>query len=127
MKVHNPKELLDRRKGLRKSSTPEEIILWHELRNNKLGARFRRQHGIGRYILDFYCFKARLIIELDGNLHDKEYDEVRDEFFTQLGYQTLRIKNKRIIQNLNNVLEGIKHTLSLRLGEGRDKIRGEVD
>lgn len=124
MRIHNNKKFLERRKDLRESSTPEEEILWNEIRNNKLGARFRRQHSMGGYILDFYCFKGRLIIELDGNLHDKEYDAVRDAFFRQLGYQTMRIKNKDINHDLNKVLEEVKRTLSLRLGEGRDASPG---
>ncbi len=120
MKVHNSKKLLERRKSLREFSTAEEEILWNELRNNKLGARFRRQHSIGGYILDFYCFKVRLIIELDGRSHDfqKEYDANRDKFFKELKYETLRIKNSEIKVNLKNVIAKIKNTLSLRLGEG---------
>ncbi|MBI2087021.1 MAG: endonuclease domain-containing protein [Candidatus Zambryskibacteria bacterium] len=118
MKVHNSKKLLERRKELRKFSTPEEEILWNELRNNKLGCRFRRQHSIGGYILDFYCFKARLIIELDSKSHDKQYDAIRDKYFKELGYQTARIKNQEIKNNLEKVIKHIKQTLSLRLGEG---------
>ena len=113
MKVHNSKKLLERRKSLRKRSTPEEEILWNELRNNKLGARFRRQHSIVGYILDFYCFKARLIIELDGSLHDKEYDAIRDKYFKDLNYQTLRIKNSEMQKDLNNVITKIKQILLL--------------
>jgi len=126
MKIHNSKNLLERRKELREFSTPEEEILWEELRNNKLGARFRRQHSIGGYILDFYCFKTRLIIELDSESHDKEYDKNRDKYFSELKYQTLRIKNGEIRNELQRVLQKIKQTLSLRLGEGRDVVRGEV-
>lgn len=118
MRVHNNRKFIERRRDLRKTSTPEEEILWNELRNNKLGYRFRRQHSIGGYILDFYCFKARLIVELDGNLHDKEYDAVRDKYFKDLNYQTLRIKNSEIQKDLTSIVIKIKHTLSLRLGEG---------
>ena len=124
MKVHNNRRFIDRRRDLRNSSTPEEEILWEELRNNKLGARFRRQHSIGGYILDFYCFKARLIIELDSESHDKQYDAIRDKYFEDLRYLTLRIPNKEINTDLNKVLNHIKHTLSLRLGEGRDTSPG---
>ncbi|MDP2651111.1 MAG: DUF559 domain-containing protein [bacterium] len=128
MKIHNNKRFIDRRKELRLSATPEEKILWNELRNSKLGYRFRRQHSIEGYILDFYCFKARLIIELDGKMHEfnREYDEGRDEFFKQLGYMTLRIRNNEIADDLPKVIMRIKKTLSLRLGEGRDEVRGEV-
>ncbi|KKW10108.1 MAG: hypothetical protein UY47_C0001G0056 [Parcubacteria group bacterium GW2011_GWB1_49_7] len=78
---------------------------------------------MGGYILDFYCFKARLIVEIDGKSHEfqKEYDSNRDKFFKNLGYQTLRIKNYEITKNLNKVIGIIKQTLSLRLGEGGRK------
>jgi leucyl-tRNA synthetase len=114
MRVHNSKNLLDRRRELRKSPTRAEEILWEELKDGKLGTRFRRQHSIGGYILDFYCFKARLIIELDGNLHDKEYDAVRDKFFQDLGYKTLRFKNFEIENNLEDTLNKIKTILDAR-------------
>ena len=125
MKVHNSKKLLDRRKELRKFSTPEEEILWMELRNNKLGTRFRRQHSIVGYILDIYCFKARLIIELDGKSHDfqKDYDIDRDRFFKQLNYQTLRIKNSEVQKDLNKVLnKKIRPLLTSRRGR-RSRVR----
>ena len=120
MKIHNNKIYIDRRKELRRNSTQEEKILWNELRNSKLGQRIRRQHSIGGYILDFYCFKARLIIEIDGKSHElqREYDEERDNYFRQLDYQTLRIHNNEISKDLKGVINKIKQTLSLRLGEG---------
>ena len=87
--THNNRTLSDRRKELRQNQTKAEEILWFELRNNKLGAKFKRQHSIGGYIADFYCQKHKLIIELDGEIHEskenKEYDEVRDKFFKELG------------------------------------------
>src|SRR3989338_219227 len=102
--THNVQNLLDRRRGLRQKSTGAEQILWNELRNNKLGARFKRQHSIGGYILDFYCFQARLIVEIDGKSHDvnKLYDADRDKYFKELGYLTLRIKNDEIHSNLKD-------------------------
>jgi len=118
MKVHNNKKLITRRKELRYFATPQEEKLWYQLRNNKFGFRFRRQHSIGGCILDFYCFKARLIIELDSISHNKKNDTIRDKFFSDLGYYTLRIRNKEIDNNIDKVLESIKSTLSLRLGEG---------
>ena len=120
MKIHNNKRFIERRRELRKTSTSEEAKLWKELRNNKLGVKFKRQHSIGGYILDFYCFQARLIIEIDGKSHElqKEYDADRDKYFRELGYQTLRIKNDDIGKKLTDVISQIKKTLSLRLGEG---------
>ena len=120
MQIHNNKKFIERRRELRKLSTTEETLLWKELRNNKLGVKFKRQHSIGGYILDFYCFQARLIIEIDGVIHDFsiEYDKDRDKYFRELGYLTLRIKNDDIGRNLTDVIFQIKKTLSLRLGEG---------
>jgi len=113
MKVHNNTKLFERRKELRRNSTSQEEILWNELRNSKLGFRFRRQHSVGGYILDFYCFSKRLIIEVDGGSHNsnKEYDAVRDKFFTDLGYKILRFKNKDVENNLSKVLSKIKENL----------------
>ncbi len=113
MKVHNNKKLFERRKELRKNSTSQEEALWEELRNNKIGVRFRRQHSVGGYILDFYCFSKRLIIEVDGDSHSsaKEYDAVRDKFFSDLGYKVLRFKNKEIENKLSEVLSKIKVSL----------------
>ena len=113
MKVHNNTKLFDRRKELRRNSTPQEEALWNELRGNKLGFRFRRQHSVGGYILDFYCFSKRLIIEVDGDFHNltKEYDAVRDKFFTDLDYKVLRFKNRDVETKLREVLSKIKQNL----------------
>jgi len=109
--THNVQNLLDRRRGLRQKSTGAEQILWFELRNNKLGAKFKRQHSIGGYITDFYCQKYKLIIELDGEVHNtkevKEYDTVRDKFLTSLGYKVLRFSNSEIESNTEKVLDKI--------------------
>ena len=71
------KEKQERAKELRRNMTPAEKILWHELRANKLGVHFRRQQIIAGFIVDFYCHKAGLVIEVDGDIHDfqKEEDE----------------------------------------------------
>lgn len=73
------KEKLQRAKELRREMTPAEKILWEELRANKLGGHFRRQQVIQGFIVDFYCHKAALVIEVDGDIHDlqKEEDERR--------------------------------------------------
>jgi len=95
-----------------KKSTKEEEILWFKIRNNKLGRKFKRQHSIGGYILDFYCSECRLIIEIDGASHNtkgaKEYDENRDRYFEELGYTTIRFLNSEIENGLEEVLNKIK-------------------
>jgi very-short-patch-repair endonuclease len=110
-KVHNNEELRERRKELRKRSTEEENILWNKLRGNKLGFKFKRQHSVGGYILDFYCHEKRLIIEIDGTQHktNVEYDRVRDQYFKELDYMTLRFLNPEIRNNLEVVLNEIKN------------------
>ena len=113
--VHNSQNLIDRRRELRKNSTKAEEILWFELRNNKLGAKFKRQNSIGGYIADFYCQKYKLIIELDGKVHDteeaKEYDGVRDKFFVSLGYKVLRFRNEEVENETEKVLDRIEENL----------------
>lgn len=111
--VHNTRDYLDRRKELRKNSTETEQKLWFELRDNKLGVKFKRQHSIGGYIADFYCQKYKLVIELDGEIHNtkevKEYDHVRDKFFRELGYTVLRFRNSEVENDTEKVLEKIKN------------------
>jgi len=108
--VHNLRELADRRRELRKQSTEAEKLLWQELRNNKLELKFRRQYSIGGYILDFYCSKKRLIVEIDGPIHNssKEYDSIRDKHFRELDYKVLRFKNNDVINRLESIIKEIK-------------------
>jgi len=111
--THNIQNLRDRRRELRKNQTKAEEVLWFELRNNKLGTKFKRQHSIGGYITDFYCQKYKLIIELDGEVHNtkkaQEYDGVRDKFFKELDYKVLRFKNEEVENNTEKVLGKIKN------------------
>jgi len=100
---------------LRKNQTPAEEKLWSYLRNNGLKVKFKRQHGIGGYITDFYCASKKLVIELDGSVHEsgeaKEYDDVRDKYFKELGFTTLRFWNDEVENNIREVLEKIKNYL----------------
>ena len=101
---------------LRKEDTKAEKILWKELRNNKLGAKWRRQHPVDMYILDFYCPKIKLCIELDGSLHkikeNRDYDKNRDEYLKNKNIRTIRFWNSEIEKNIKIVLEKIKSILS---------------
>ncbi len=111
-KLHNIQKLADRRKELRKNPTVAEKTLWWYLKDKSLGVKFRRQHSTGGYIVDFYCKETKLIIELDGEIHNtqesREYDSVRDKFFTQLGYTVLRFPNIEVENNIEGVLRKIK-------------------
>ncbi|WLT40533.1 endonuclease domain-containing protein (plasmid) [Synechocystis sp. B12] len=105
-----PPELLERAKELRKNQTPSEQILWECLRDRRLGgAKFRRQHNIGSYIVDFYCHDARLVVEVDGPIHDRqqERDENRDRWLMQQGLQVVRFKNEEVQESLDQVLNRI--------------------
>lgn len=114
-KIHNNIILKDRRTELRRKETTTEKILWFYLRSNKLGVKFKRQHSVGGYILDFYCSEKKLIVELDGEVHNtkeaQEYDKVRDKFFKELGYATLRFLNREIENDIDEVLDKISKFL----------------
>lgn len=112
--IHNLKNRKNIRKKLRKSSTPQEVILWSRIRKNQLGYKFRRQHSIGKYIVDFYCPEKRLIIELDGSQHierQKEYDKQREEYLNNLGFTILRFWDNEINNNLDGALIRISEYL----------------
>ena len=106
--VHNLENKISFRRKLRKDSTPQEIILWSRLRRNQLGYKFRRQHSIGKYIVDFYCAEKNLIIEVDGGQHDevsaRKYDEKRSEYLERLGFRVLRFWDRDINLNLEGVI-----------------------
>lgn len=95
---------------LRKEETKAEKILWKELRNRKLGIKFRRQHPLDKFILDFYAPKLKLGIELDGSLHKEniEYDKLRMEHLNSQEIKIIRFWNKEVEKNLKTVMKKIK-------------------
>lgn len=100
---------------LRKNPTKQEKILWDYLRNRQiLGKYFRRQHPYGIYILDFYCFESKLVIEVDGLIHlyNPEYDLERDEYLESSGLKVLRFNNDDIDYRIESVILKIKFILS---------------
>lgn len=106
-----PRDLLEKARALRQNQTNAEQLLWYLLRNRQMGAKFRRQHPIGKYVADFCCVEAKLIIELDGSQHGEEegsrHDTVRDAYLNVQGYQVLRIWNNELLQKTESVLEAI--------------------
>jgi very-short-patch-repair endonuclease len=104
-RIHNIESLKSRRKKLRQNATPQECILWAQLRGKNLGFKFYRQHSIGPYIADFYCAAKKIVIELDGSqhVHNKIYDSERTEYFQNLNIKVLRFWNNEI----NCFLEGV--------------------
>ena len=107
------KQLKNIAKANRKAGNLSEILLWQEIKQSKLGVRFRRQTPIGNYVADFYCKEKKLVIEIDGWSHDNkiEYDKERDEYMKSLGIHVLRISDKDVKQDISNVLIWIKHNI----------------
>jgi len=110
-------EIFEKARTLRKHMTPSEKILWQHLKNRKLfGLKFRRQHPIAHFIVDFYCPQAKLVIELDGGIHDskeqKEHDGNRTEELKQMGIKELRFGNDEVESNYELVLEKIANLLN---------------
>ena len=98
-------------KQLRKTMTPSEIALWLALRSNDSGLRFRRQHGAGDYVLDFYCAPARLAIEIDGEAHSRGdrpiRDAARDAWLATQNVRVLRYPAILVMTNLEGVVREI--------------------
>ena len=108
-------EKKQRAKELRRELTPEEALLWHELRTNKLaGWHFRRQQVIDGFIVDFYCHAASLIIEVDGGIHEmqKEQDAERDAHLISRGFRVLRVTNDNVNNDIQGVLRKILENLN---------------
>jgi very-short-patch-repair endonuclease len=101
----------------RKNPTPAENHLWQELRGNKLGAPFRRQHAIGPFIVDFVCLAARLIVEVDGGIHQEigqaEYDGGRTHELQEDGFLVLRFTNEEVLYGTPEVLKTIAEHLAV--------------
>ena len=102
-------------KKLRNNVTPTEMILWGRLKENFPGLKFRRQHPISLYIADFYCHTEKLIIEIDGSIHDlkevKSNDEIRQKDLEDLGLKVLRFSTQEINHCIHIVLKTIEKNL----------------
>ena len=107
------KEKLQRAKELRRDMTPAEKILWQELRANKMGVHFRRQQVIEGFIVDFYCHKAALVIEMDGDIHDlqQEEDARREKVLKDMGLEIVRFRNEEVMKNLSAVVGKIRRCI----------------
>ena len=104
------RELVEQARRFRKEQTTAEELLWEVLRDRQLdGIKFRRQHPMARFILDFYCSSARLVIELDGAVHDlqQERDEARTSALEGRGLRVIRFRNEEVFDALPSVLERI--------------------
>jgi len=111
------KEKLERAKELRREMTPAEKLLWQEVRAKKLGVRFRRQQIIQGLIVDFYCHKAALVIEVDGDIHDLQQheDARREKALSELGLRVVRFRNDEVMRNVSAVVRKIKESVTVLL------------
>ena len=115
---HNLPQKKDDRRTLRNTLTPAEATLWNSLKGSQLaGRKFRRQHGVGAYILDFYCPEERIAVELDGAGHytaaGNLHDTARTAYLTTLDIQVIRFENKLMWSALDSVLQTIKSKFHL--------------
>jgi very-short-patch-repair endonuclease len=104
---------------LRKNMTTAEKILWQQLRNRKVeGLKFRRQHAVDIFILDFYCHEQKLAIEVDGEIHNmedrKEWDKNRTYELNEFGIQILRFSNDNVINQTDRVITSIKEFIKIK-------------
>nr|WP_298951297.1 endonuclease domain-containing protein [uncultured Nonlabens sp.] len=108
--------LKERASYMRKNPTQTEDIIWQELRNKKLGFKFRRQHIIDKYIVDFANVENKLIVEIDGDIHlnQKEEDRVRQDYLESQGFKVIRFTNDEVLKNLDTVIKTIKNTSTAR-------------
>lgn len=122
-------DIFNTARSLRKNETEAEKVLWSVLRGGKLGGhKFRRQHPVNHWIADFYCHKAKLVIEVDGPVHDlklqRESDDGRTFELEQLGVKVIRFRNEKVLNDLNGVLDEIRKHLNpgpSPQGEGKNK------
>ncbi len=116
-----PEDILRHARALRRDSSDAESKLWHFLRDRRLGGfKFRRQHPVGRFILDFYCAEAQLAVELDGGQHAEPYqaayDEERTRVLNEWGICVLRFWDNDALKNTLGVLEMIWEALHEQRG-----------
>ena len=107
---------VERARQLRKNQTDAEKSLWQHLRRRQIdGWRFRRQHPIGNYIVDFFCFEKGLVVEIDGGQHSEQvdYDEERTKWLESQGYRVLRFWNNEVLREIEAVKQVIWEELQV--------------
>lgn len=109
--------IFENARSLKKVMTPSENLLWQNLRNRKVNNfKFRRQHPISKYIVDFYCHEAKLVIEVDGGIHfiddNVEYDKLRTLQLEAFGLKVIRFRNEEVLKNMSEVLAEIRKHLT---------------
>jgi very-short-patch-repair endonuclease len=117
--VRTSEEMKQKARQLRKQMTPAEQKLWQRVRKRQVaGLKFRRQHPFGPYIFDFFCDELRLVIELDGSVHDKpslrSYDNLRDEWCRACGLIVLRFANEQVFTDVELIVQAILNIQMVR-------------
>jgi very-short-patch-repair endonuclease len=117
---------------LRKNMTDAERHLWWKIKMKQVkGLIFYRQKPIGEYIVDFYCPKAKLVIEIDGSHHligdTIEYDRTRDDYMNSLGLKVLRFNNTEVLTNIFGVLEKIEEEIDMKIPLSPPFSKGETE
>jgi very-short-patch-repair endonuclease len=114
---------------MRHEPTAAEEALWKALRNNALGVKFRRQHAIDAFIVDFYCVPEKLVIEVDGDSHDgmERKDAERDAVLSGLGFRVLHFRNEDVLARLSDVLRAINHCFESSTDSPSPNGRGSPD
>ncbi|MGA9350824.1 MAG: endonuclease domain-containing protein [Anaerolineae bacterium] len=110
-RIRTSAQIQQRACELRQQMTPAEKLLWSRLRNRQLGGlKFRRQHPLGPFVADFYCAERRLVVEIDGDIHDlqPDRDAARTEQFEQYGYRVIRFHNEQVLTSIEGVLSAIE-------------------
>ena len=114
--IFNLSRYTPRRQALRGHATEPEQQVWAKLRKEQMGVKFRRQHGIGHYIVDFYCPARQIVIEIDGESHfseqGKQYDQQRDAYLQGVGLRVLRFTNTQVMQELEGVFTMIQKAVN---------------
>jgi len=115
-RIFNRRDEIEKRRALRNNMTKAEKLLWQRLRKRQIREkRFLRQFGIDKYFVDFYCPELKLAVEVDGVTHNSvyemEYDLVRQDEIEYYGITFLRVKNKEIFENINNVVSKVEEKI----------------
>ena len=115
-------DVFKKAKQLRKDETEAEKLLWNRLNKNQMmGLQFRRQHPINRFIADFYCARIKLVIEVDGSIHElpenEAYDIGRSEILNDFGITVIRFSNEQIIDDIESVMIIIENNVKIHLNK----------
>ncbi len=131
IRLYNNQTFKILRRGLRNGPTTVERTLWKNIKNSQLGHKFRRQQGIGPYIVDFYCPEKSIIVELDGWIHGEEGHEEKDQkrqvFLEQQGFTVVRYRNEQIKYELSSVLHDLKRRCDGGLGSHHPCLSASAD